>query len=227
MLLNACWHFSDILLLSRNNRINSFYWIRGSKYCFLISFSYLNRYFLFLVFLHNCYLLVSLGLSWLHRNPIPRPVFTPFILRVPRRTRAPIFLAHMMRFLEARCSWEPGTRISTGFLSPFCLLPKVSHANLHWAIAYHTFFSHIKSLNWHFLAWHQPPLSQCSTAQARNPQGSSKRVNIGWLLLVWQQLLDNFPSALHTSSEVQNKMMIMGHQISSCHVPVVRSFFIL
>jgi hypothetical protein len=27
------------------------------------------------------------------------------------------------------------------------------------------------------------------------------------------------------SSEVQNKMIIMGHQISSCHVPVVRSFF--
>ncbi len=32
---------------------------------------------------------------------------------------------------------------------------------------------------------------------------------------------------LLTTSEVQNKMMIMGHQISSCHVPVVRSFFIL
>ncbi len=30
-----------------------------------------------------------------------------------------------------------------------------------------------------------------------------------------------------TASEVQNKMIIMGHQISSCHVSVVRSFFIL
>jgi hypothetical protein len=29
------------------------------------------------------------------------------------------------------------------------------------------------------------------------------------------------------SSEVQNKMIIMVHQISSCHVLVVRSFFIL
>jgi hypothetical protein len=29
------------------------------------------------------------------------------------------------------------------------------------------------------------------------------------------------------SSEVQNKMIIMGHQISSYHVPVVGSFFIL
>jgi hypothetical protein len=30
-----------------------------------------------------------------------------------------------------------------------------------------------------------------------------------------------------TTSEVQSKMIIMGHQISSCHVLVVRSFFIL
>jgi hypothetical protein len=29
------------------------------------------------------------------------------------------------------------------------------------------------------------------------------------------------------SSEVQSKMIFMGHQISSCRVPVVRSFFIL
>jgi hypothetical protein len=29
------------------------------------------------------------------------------------------------------------------------------------------------------------------------------------------------------ASEVQSKMIFMGHQISSCHIPVVRSFFIL
>jgi hypothetical protein len=28
-----------------------------------------------------------------------------------------------------------------------------------------------------------------------------------------------------TTSEVQSKMIFMGHQILSCHVPVVRSFF--
>jgi hypothetical protein len=38
------------LLLSSNNRICSFIWIRGSKHCFLTSFSNLYRYFLFLVF---------------------------------------------------------------------------------------------------------------------------------------------------------------------------------
>jgi hypothetical protein len=199
MLLNAHWQFGNILLLSSNNRISSFYWIRGSKHCFLTSFSNLNRYFLFLVFLCNCYLLVSLGLSWLHGNPISCPVLIPLVLWVPHWTCAPIFLAHMTRFLKARCLWEPGTRISTSFLSPFRLLPKVScHANVHWAIANHTFSSHVISSNWHFLAWHKPLLSQCSTALARNPQGISKLVNKGWLLLVWQQLLDNFPSALCT-----------------------------
>ncbi len=32
---------------------------------------------------------------------------------------------------------------------------------------------------------------------------------------------------LQGPSEVQSKMIVMGHQISSCHVLVVRSFFIL
>jgi hypothetical protein len=34
-------------------------------------------------------------------------------------------------------------------------------------------------------------------------------------------------TACHAPSEVQNMMIIMGHQILSCHVLVVRSFFIL
>jgi hypothetical protein len=42
MLLNAHWQFGNILLLSSNNRISSFYWIRGSKHCFLTSFSNLT-----------------------------------------------------------------------------------------------------------------------------------------------------------------------------------------
>ncbi len=118
---------SNILLLSSNNRICSFNWIRGGKHCFLTSFSNLYCYFLFLVFLQNCYLLVSFHFSWLRGTPISHPVCIPFVLRIPRRTSASIFLAHMTHFLEARLSWEPGTRISTGFLSPFRLLPNVSH----------------------------------------------------------------------------------------------------
>ncbi len=144
MSLNALWWFGDILLLSSDDRISSFYWIRGSKHCFLTSFSNLNHYFLFLVFFHNRYLLVSSRLSWLHWNPIFHPGFIPLVLRVPRSTCTPIFLAHITRFLEARCLWEPVTRISTGFLSPFRLSLKVSHANVHWELANHTFFTHTK-----------------------------------------------------------------------------------
>ncbi len=51
-------------------------------------------------------------------------------------------MAHTMSFLKARCSWEPGTRLSTGILSLFCLLLKVSHANAHWANTNHIFSSH-------------------------------------------------------------------------------------
>ena len=64
------------LLLSSNDRISSFYWIRGSKHCFLTCFSNLNCYFLCLVFSHNCYLLVSSHLSWLRGTPISHPVFS-------------------------------------------------------------------------------------------------------------------------------------------------------
>jgi hypothetical protein len=144
MSLNACWQFRDSLLLSSNYRISSFYWIKGSKHCFLTSFSNLNCYFLFLVFLRNRYLLVSLRLSWHMGIQFLILFFIPLLLRVPRPTCAPIFLAHEMRFLEARRSWQPGTRISTSF--PFCLLPKVSHANVRWELANHTFSSHAKFL---------------------------------------------------------------------------------
>jgi hypothetical protein len=180
MSLKTRWQFGDILLLSSNDRISSLYWIRGSKHCFLTSCSYFNRYFHFLVFLHNCYLLVSSRLTWLHGNPISCPVFSClWYSKVPRCTCAPIFLAHMTCFLKARCLLEPSTRFSTGFLSPFRLLPKVSPANVHWVIANPTFSSHIISLNRHFLVGHKPPLSQRSTAWARNPQGISKLVNQG------------------------------------------------
>jgi hypothetical protein len=142
MSLNSCWRFSNILLLSSNNRICSFYWMRGSKHFFLTSFSNLNRYFLFLVFSLSRYLLVSSRLSQHKGIRFFISFFIPLVLQVPCPTCAPIFLAHMTRFLEAKRSWKPGTRISTSF--PFRLLPKVSHANVHWAISNHTFSSHAK-----------------------------------------------------------------------------------
>ncbi len=113
---------------------------------FLTSFSHLNRYILFLVFLCNCYLLVSSRLSWLNRNPMSCPIFSYlWYSKLLRCTCAPIFPSHITHFLEARHLREPGRIISTGCLSPFRLLPKVSHANVHLAIANHTFSSHIIS----------------------------------------------------------------------------------
>ncbi len=176
MLLNSGGQFGDILLLSSKDRFCSFNWNRGSKQCFLTSFSNLYLYFLFLVFSRHCYLLVSLLLSRLHGTPISYPVFIPFV-RLPRCTCAPIFLAHFMRFLEVRCLWEPGTRVTTGILSPFRLffwrfLVQTSIGQLQII----PFFSS-KSSNWHFLAWHKPQLSQHSTARERNPKGISELVN--------------------------------------------------
>ncbi len=43
---------------NRKDRVSSFYWTRGSKLCFLTCFSYFSCYFLILVFLRNCYLLI-------------------------------------------------------------------------------------------------------------------------------------------------------------------------
>ncbi len=57
--------------LNRNYRVSSFYWTRGSRQFFLTCFSYFSCYFHNLVFSQNCYLLISLRLSWLHGNPHP------------------------------------------------------------------------------------------------------------------------------------------------------------
>jgi hypothetical protein len=61
---------------------------------------------------------------------------------------APPFFGHRTRgFLKARGSREPGNRLTTGCLSSFHLLLKVSCAKVHSAIAYHTFL---------FLSTHKP-----------------------------------------------------------------------
>ncbi len=100
-------NLASFLLLSSNNRVSSLYWTTGSKHYFLTSFSYLYHYFLCLVFLQNCYLLVSFFLSWLHRNPISHPNFSCLWgSKVLRHTCTPIFQANIMHFLEVRHSWD-------------------------------------------------------------------------------------------------------------------------
>jgi hypothetical protein len=97
MSLNSCWKFGNILLLSSNDRICSFNWIRGSKHCFLTSFSNLYCYFLCLVFLHNCSILVSLHLSWLCGNPISHPVFSYLWFSEYHVVHAPPYFWHTWR----------------------------------------------------------------------------------------------------------------------------------
>ncbi len=146
----AKWRWTGVILIasnmvssllpSSNNSISSFYWTRGSKLCLFTGFSYFGCYFLMLGFLHSHYLLVSLCLSQLHRNLISHPIFSYLgHSEVVRCMCTPMFLAHIVHFLIARRLWDPGTRLSTGFISHFHLLPKVSDVNVHWAIDYHTF----------------------------------------------------------------------------------------
>ncbi len=199
MLLNSCWQFGDILSLSRNKRISSFYWIRGSKHSFLTSFSNLNRYLLFLVFSCNFYLLVSSRLFWLHGNLISHPVFLYLWYSKYHFVHAPPYFWHTWRVLSKKDAC--GNLVQELVLVFFPrsafrrrFLMRMSIGSLQII----PFLLMQNSLNWHFLAWHKPSLSQPSTAQARNPRGISKVMNQGWLLLVWRQLLDNFPSALCT-----------------------------
>ncbi len=142
ILLNTQWKLGNTLLLNRHNRVSSFYWTRGSKLCFLTRFSYFSRYFLILV-LQNCYSLIFPLLSRLLGNPISCPVFLYlWHSKVVRCTFPPYFGHKTSGFLEARCSWEPGIRLTIGDLSPFRLLPKVSGINARWANTNHTFLTH-------------------------------------------------------------------------------------
>ena len=126
--------------LNRNDRVSSFYQTRGSKLCFLTCFSHFSRYFLILVFLQYCYSLISLRLSWLHRNPISCPVSHTFGTTSWYVVHAPPYFWHRMRgFLEARC-FPP---FAEGFWCERLLGERKCY------LSYSQKFS-----NWHFLAWH-------------------------------------------------------------------------
>ncbi len=82
----------------------------------------------------------------------------------------------MHGFLKARRSWEPGSRLTTGDLSPVLLLPMVSGANVRQANADHTFLTH-KNPQTDTFSCDISPTKLCNTAWVRNPQGISKLVN--------------------------------------------------
>jgi hypothetical protein len=81
----------------------------------------------------------------------------------------------MRGFLEVRCLWEPGSSLTTGELSLFRHLPKVSAVNVHWT-EHDTFLSHKNPWTDTFLReWGFAKLR--STARVWNHQGISKLVN--------------------------------------------------
>ncbi len=163
--------------LNRNGRRSSFYKTRESKLCFHTCFLYFSCYFLILVFSQKCYLLISSRLSWLHGNPISRPISCTFGTPSWYVEHAPPYFWHWMRwFLEARCSWEPGSSFTTSDLSPFHLLPKVSGANIQWVDANHNFLTH-KNLWTETFSHDISPTKLCSRAWVRNSQGISKLRN--------------------------------------------------
>jgi hypothetical protein len=183
----AIWHYfiakctrailATSYRLNRNNIVSSFYETRGSKLCFSHVSLILVATNFYLVFSQNRYSLISSHLFWLHGNPISRPVSRTFgnpswyVVHVP-----PCFWHRMRGFLEVRCSWEPGSRLTTGDLSPFCLSPKVSDANVHQANANHTFLTHKNPQTDTFLC--DISLAKLhSTAWVRNPQGTSRLMN--------------------------------------------------
>ncbi len=109
----------------------------------MFSHMFLLFQLLLLVFLRNRYLLVSSRLSWLHGNlifcPVSCTIGTPswYIIHVP-----PCFRHRMQEFFKARCSWEPGSSLTTSEFSLFRHLPKVSAVNVFGMNTIHTFLSH-------------------------------------------------------------------------------------
>ncbi len=140
-------------------------------------FLFFSRYFPILVFLQNCYWLIYSRLSWLHGDLIFCPISRTFgtlswyIVHAP-----PYFWCRTHGFLKASHLWEPGSRLTSGDLSFFHLLLKVSHANVHLANANHTFLTHKNPRTDIFLC-NISPAKLRSTAWVRNPQGISKLMN--------------------------------------------------
>ncbi len=93
----------------------------------------------------------------------------------------------MRGFLIARCSWEPGSSLTTSEFSLFRLLPKVSAVNVRWT-EHDSYLSFLqKSSNWHFLTWLRPSQATQYSPGMESPKGYPNSW-IGWLLLVLWQL---------------------------------------
>jgi hypothetical protein len=114
------------LLLCSNKRVISFCWTKGSKLGFLTIFSYFSCYFLILGFLLNHYFLVSLHLSWLHRNQISLSCF--LILEHSQLvcwTCTPCFRHRLCCYTQSKTFVGPWSILSTGLFSILTLCQRL------------------------------------------------------------------------------------------------------
>ncbi len=131
----------------------------------------------------------------------------------------PCFWHRTHGFLEARRSWEPGSSLTTGEFSLFCLLPKVSAVNVHWTEhdSYLSFSQ--KSLNWQFLAWPQPSQATQYSPGMESPKGYPNSW-IGWLLLVLWQLPCALLKAI-VQAFLAKKSFVAGSSTYPCHMTCI------
>ncbi len=169
--------------LNRNNRVSSFYKTRGSKLCFLACFSYFSRYFHILVFLQNCYLLISLRLSWLHGNLISCPVFfVPLAFQASTSYMRPhISGTKCVGFSKQDTRGELVVDSLPVIFPLFRLSPKISHAHVHWTECKSYLLYSLKPLEWHFLVWHRPCQATQYSLGMESPQ-DLQTCEKGWLL---------------------------------------------
>ncbi len=139
VLLNVCWQFGVTLLLNSIDSVNSFCWTSRSKLCFLTCFSYFSRHFLTLVFLQNWYLINFFApFSAAQESNFLSHFLVPLALQGSTSYMRPYVSGTEHKgFLK-----QDSRRVTTGNLTAFCLFLKVSHANVHWENANHTFLTH-------------------------------------------------------------------------------------
>jgi hypothetical protein len=125
----------------------------------------------------------------------------------------------MCGFLEARCSWEPGSSLTTGEFSLFRLLPKVSAVNVRWTEHDSYLFFSQKSSNWDFLAWPQPSQATQYSLVMESPK-RYPNLWIGWLSLVLWQLPCALLKAI-VQAFLATKSFAAGSSTYPCHMACV------
>ncbi len=124
----------------------------------------------------------------------------------------------MRRFLEARCSWEPGSSLTTGEFSLFRLLPKVSTWTSIGLNTIHTFLSCKNHWTYTFLC-ELGFVKLRSTAQEWNHQGISKLVNR--LIVACQMTASCASLKAIVRAFLATKSFAAGSSMYPCHMACV------